>query len=55
MLDLFLNRECQDCVYGEFDILRNTFWCTLREAYRDAAQRDPCPDVRTRREDGDDE
>ncbi|MDR2753420.1 MAG: hypothetical protein LBB50_03830 [Oscillospiraceae bacterium] len=42
--DLFINRECEDCVYGELDILENKYWCTLHEEFRSAQDREHCPD-----------
>jgi len=41
--ELNLNRECEDCVHGEFDLLEQKFWCNLREKFREG--QDPCPDV----------
>jgi hypothetical protein len=45
--DLFINRECEDCVFGEFDLLEKKYWCNLREAFRDPDDRADCPDRKT--------
>ena len=46
--DLNINRECEDCAYGEFDLLEQKYWCGLREEFRDPQERDPCEDIRQR-------
>ena len=45
--DLNINRECVDCVYGEFDLLEQNYWCALRQAFRDPKDTAPCPDIKT--------
>lgn len=45
--DLYINRECQDCIHGEFDLLENQFYCNLREDFRDPQDADACPDIET--------
>jgi len=45
--DLYINRECEDCVYGEYDLLQQKFYCTLHEQFREPEQADPCPDIKT--------
>jgi len=44
--DLNINRECEDCVYGEFDLLEQTYWCTLREEFYEQKE-EPCEDIKT--------
>ncbi|MDR1733569.1 MAG: hypothetical protein LBR73_01610 [Oscillospiraceae bacterium] len=48
--DLFINRECEDCIYGEFDVFENKFWCLLHDRFRETDEKDPCPDIRTSEE-----
>ena len=45
--DLHINRECQDCIYGEYDLLEDKFYCNLREDFRDPSEAEPCPDIKT--------
>ncbi|MDR0532166.1 MAG: hypothetical protein LBG83_08895 [Oscillospiraceae bacterium] len=46
--DLNINRECEDCLYGEYDILAQKYYCTLREAYYEPQGGEPCPDIKQR-------
>lgn len=43
--DLFINRECEDCIFGEFDLLENKYWCKKLEALRDPADLERCPEM----------
>ena len=45
LVDLTINRQCEDCIYGEYDLLEQKFYCTLREAFRDPQDAEPCPDM----------
>ena len=45
--DLYINRECQDCVYGEYDLLEQKFYCNKREDYRAPEDAEACPDIKT--------
>ena len=45
--ELNINRECEDCVYGEFDLLEQKFWCNLKEDFRGPQEHDPCSDIQT--------
>jgi len=46
--ELNINRECEDCVYGEFDLLEQKFWCNLNEEFRGPEEQDPCPNIKNR-------
>jgi len=48
LCDLYINRECEDCVYGEYDLVEQKYYCKLREEYRDPQQAQPCPDLQSR-------
>ncbi|MDR3313752.1 MAG: hypothetical protein LBS96_04760 [Oscillospiraceae bacterium] len=43
--DLFINRECEDCEFGEFDLLEQKYWCRKLESFRDPADENACPDL----------
>jgi len=45
--DLYINRECQDCIYSELDLVEQKFWCTLRENFRDPEDAEGCADIKT--------
>jgi len=45
--DLYINRECQDCVYSELDLIEQKYWCNLREDFRDPKDAEVCPDIKT--------
>jgi len=45
--DLYINRECQDCIYSELDLIEQKFWCTLREKFRDPEDAEECADIKT--------
>ena len=45
--DLHINRECQDCIHSEFDLIEQKFWCNLRDAFRAPEDADACPDIQT--------
>jgi len=45
--DLYINRECEDCIYSELDVLERKYWCTLREDFRDPKDAEACPDIKT--------
>ena len=45
--DLHINRECADCIYGEYDLLEQKYYCTLREGFREPEESEACPDIRT--------
>ena len=47
LVDLTINRECEDCVYGEYDLLEQKFYCNLREDFRDPQDAEACPDIKT--------
>ena len=44
--DLNINRECEDCVHGEFDLLAQQYWCTLHEEFYEQKD-EPCEDIKT--------
>lgn len=46
VFDLYINRECEDCVYGEFDLLEEKYFCTLHDDFRDPKDADACPDIK---------
>jgi len=46
--DLQINRECEDCVYGEYDLLEQKYWCSLREELRAPEEHEPCEDIKQR-------
>ena len=41
--DLFINRECEDCVHGELDLLEQKFWCGKLGDFRDPQDENACP------------
>jgi hypothetical protein len=45
--DLNINRDCKDCIFGEFDLLEQNYWCNLRQAFRSPDDRERCPDIKT--------
>jgi len=45
--DLYINRECQDCIYGEYDLMEQKFYCNLRENFREPEEAEACPDIKT--------
>jgi len=45
--DLFINRECEDCAYGAFDVFENKYWCELHQTFREPDDRSECPDIQT--------
>ena len=42
--DLFINRECEDCVHGELDLLEQKYWCNKLGDFRDPQDENACPD-----------
>jgi hypothetical protein len=48
--DLFINRECEDCAYGMFDVFEEKYWCELKQLFRDPKDKETCPDITTTKE-----
>ncbi|MCL2445857.1 MAG: hypothetical protein FWD06_03705 [Oscillospiraceae bacterium] len=49
--DLVINRECENCVHGEYDLLQGAFFCNLRDDFRPADDSEKCPDLQTEDDD----
>ena len=49
--DLIINRECEDCLYGEYDLLEQKIFCTLRDDFRSPEEAAACPDRKTQEDD----
>jgi hypothetical protein len=47
IVDMHINRECEDCIHGEYDLMEQKYYCNLREEFRDPQEADPCPDIQT--------
>jgi len=43
--DLVINRECENCVHGEYDLLEGAFFCNLRGDFRSTDDTEKCPDL----------
>jgi len=43
--DLVINRECENCVHGEYDLLEGAFFCNLQGDFRATDDAGPCPDM----------
>ncbi|MDR1928198.1 MAG: hypothetical protein LBQ33_06125 [Oscillospiraceae bacterium] len=42
--DLYINRECEDCVFGEFDLLAERYFCRRHEVLREPEDKSRCAD-----------
>ncbi|MCL2531608.1 MAG: hypothetical protein FWE40_05575 [Oscillospiraceae bacterium] len=51
VFDLVINRECENCVHGEYDLLQGAFFCNLRGDFRPTDDSEKCPDAQTEDED----
>lgn len=47
LYDLHINRECADCVHGEYDLVEQKYYCTLREDFREPEESEACADIKT--------
>ena len=43
--DLTVNRECENCAHGEYDLLERKFYCNLREEFREPEDTESCADL----------
>jgi len=48
IVDLTINRQCEDCVHGEYDLLEDKFYCNLREDFRDPQDSEACAEFEAR-------
>lgn len=51
VFDLVINRECENCIHGEFDLLEGAFFCNLRGTFRPTDDSEKCLDLKMEGED----